>query len=123
MIDRGAKLFTAEVGGWYDCGKIETLLDTNREMLARSAGPDGELVAVAEDVTLDGAELGPNVSVAGGSVVRRSRLRNCIVGADSVIEGCDLHDSVIGDYATIVGVTGTANLGDHSQVTAKNESS
>ncbi|MGH7541052.1 MAG: sugar nucleotidyltransferase, partial [Gemmatimonadota bacterium] len=35
MIDRGARLFTAEVGGWFDCGKPETLLDTNRAMLER----------------------------------------------------------------------------------------
>ena len=26
MIDRGAKILTAEVDGWYDCGKPETLL-------------------------------------------------------------------------------------------------
>jgi glucose-1-phosphate thymidylyltransferase len=70
MIDRGARIYTAEVGGWYDCGKIETLLSTNREMLERSVSPGGELVGIAEGVTLEGAELGPNVSIARGSVVR-----------------------------------------------------
>jgi glucose-1-phosphate thymidylyltransferase len=59
MIDRGARIFTAEVAGWYDCGKIEALLSTNREMLARSMSPGGELVGIAEDVILEGAELGP----------------------------------------------------------------
>jgi glucose-1-phosphate thymidylyltransferase len=119
MIDRGARIFTAEVAGWYDCGKIEALLSTNREMLARSMSPGGELVGIAEDVILEGAELGPNVSIARGSVVRRSRLRNCIVGADSTIEECDLRASVIGDNASVVGITGTVNLGDHSEVTVR----
>jgi glucose-1-phosphate thymidylyltransferase len=119
MIDRGARIFTAEVAGWYDCGKIEALLSTNREMLARSMSPGGELVGIAEDVILEGAELGPNVSIARGSVVRRSRLRDCIVGADSTIEECDLRDSVIGDNASVVGITGTVNLGDHSEVTVR----
>ena len=119
MIDRGARIYTAEVGGWYDCGKIETLLSTNREMLERSVSPGGELVGIAEGVTLEGAELGSNVSIARGSVVRRSRLRDCIVGADSTLEECDLWDSVIGDHATVVGITGTVNLGDHSEVTVR----
>src|ERR1044071_2940540 len=26
MIERGKRIFTAEVGGWYDCGKLDTLL-------------------------------------------------------------------------------------------------
>ncbi|MEJ2240207.1 MAG: sugar phosphate nucleotidyltransferase, partial [Gemmatimonadales bacterium] len=33
MIDKGRKLYTAEVEGWYDCGKVETLLDTNSHLL------------------------------------------------------------------------------------------
>ena len=31
MIDKGAKIRVIDVEGWYDAGKIETLLDTNRE--------------------------------------------------------------------------------------------
>lgn len=120
MIDRDARIYTAEVGGWYDCGKIETILSTNREMLARRVGPGGELVDIAGDVVLEEAELGPNVSIARGSAVRRSRLRDCIVGAESIIEGCDLRDSIIGDHARVVGVEGTVNLGDHSEVTVMN---
>src|SRR5687768_3595638 len=35
MIDHGAKLKVVDVAGWYDAGKIETLLDTNRVMLTK----------------------------------------------------------------------------------------
>ncbi len=112
MIDQGSRIFTAEVEGWWDCGKVETLLETNREMLRRGA------VALAEGVRLEDAEIGPNVSIAGGSVVRRSRLRDCIVGAEARIEECDLWDSIVGDHARVMGVRGTVNLGDHSEVVA-----
>jgi glucose-1-phosphate thymidylyltransferase len=112
MIDQGSRIFTAEVEGWWDCGKVETLLETNREMLRRGA------VALAEGVRLEDAEIGPNVSIAGGSVVRRSRLRDCIVGAETRIEDCDLWDSIVGDHARVMGVRGTVNLGDHSEVAA-----
>ncbi len=112
MIDQGSRIFTAEVEGWWDCGKVETLLETNREMLRRGA------VALAEGVRLEDAEIGPNVSIARGSVVRRSRLRDCIVGAETRIEECDLWDSIVGDHARVMGVRGTVNLGDHSEVVA-----
>src|SRR5690348_5028215 len=35
MIDKGAKIRVIDVEGWYDAGKIDTLLDTNRDMLQR----------------------------------------------------------------------------------------
>ena len=124
MIDRGSRILTAEVGGWWDCGKQETLLETNRELLLQARGrcgeadPDGELVCLDSDVAVEDAELGPNVSVAAGSRIIRSRLSNSIVGAGTVIEDCDLRDSLIGDHAIVRGVSGSANVGDHTVVDA-----
>ena len=37
MIDKGAKIKVVDVEGWYDAGKLDTLLETNREMLKRGA--------------------------------------------------------------------------------------
>jgi glucose-1-phosphate thymidylyltransferase len=122
MVDRGARIYTAPVRGWWDCGKPETLLDTNRVLLerGRATGAEGrELVVnhpvcVADDVRLDNSELGPNVSVGEGSVVRDSRLADCIVGRDVRIEGCDLRDSLVGAHARVRGIEGRVLLGDHS---------
>ncbi len=33
MIERGHRIRPFTVDGWYDCGKTETLLETNRELL------------------------------------------------------------------------------------------
>ena len=33
MVDQGKRLLAAPVGGWYDCGKVETVLETNRHLL------------------------------------------------------------------------------------------
>ncbi len=38
MVDHGARIRTAPVAGWYDCGKLETLLDTNRHLLETTRG-------------------------------------------------------------------------------------
>jgi glucose-1-phosphate thymidylyltransferase len=125
MVDNGAKLKVEEVQGWYDAGKPETLLETNRHVLSTTRGKtppakDGvtihEPVHVADGVTLEECEIGPNVTISAGSVVRRSRLRDTIVGEKSEIDGCDLHDSLIGGSVKLRGVTGQVDLGDHSVV-------
>src|SRR5919204_2541370 len=33
MVDHGKKLLVTEVGGWFDCGKVDTLLETNEHLL------------------------------------------------------------------------------------------
>src|SRR5690606_714721 len=38
MIDHGAKIKTIEVEGWYDAGKPETVLETNRHVLSTTRG-------------------------------------------------------------------------------------
>jgi carbonic anhydrase/acetyltransferase-like protein (isoleucine patch superfamily) len=41
------------------------------------------------------------------------------VGEKAVVEGCDLHDSLIGNEARVRGVTGQVDVGDHSVVEAE----
>lgn len=125
MVDHGGKLLVAPVEGWYDAGKPDTLLETNHHVLSTTRGrspaaADGvtvhEPVHVAEGVTLENAEIGPNVTLSAGATVRGSKLRDTIVGEKAVIEGCDLHDSLIGRDAHVTGIKGQVDLGDHSVV-------
>jgi glucose-1-phosphate thymidylyltransferase len=125
MIDHGARIRTLEVEGWYDAGKPETLLETNRHVLEtsrarRPADTDGvtihDPVHVAEGVTLERCEIGPNVTISAGSTIRGSTVRDSIVGADATVDGSTLHDSLIGDRAEVVGVKGRVDVGDDSVV-------
>ncbi len=126
MVDNGAKILTVPIEGWYDAGKPDTLLETNRHVLSTTRGrrPDAETagvtlnepVHVAEGVTLEECEVGPNVTLSKGTTVRRSRLRDCIVGANSTVEDCDLHDSLLGDDVTVRGIRGQVDLGHNSVV-------
>jgi len=129
MIDHGARLLTAEVEHWWDCGKPETLLETNREVLLSGGALEPEPAAgvrivppvcVAPGVVLENTEIGPNVSIGAGSTIRGGCLRECIVGENSVLEGCDVHDSLIGDHVVASGLTGTASVGDHTVIDALN---
>jgi len=40
------------------------------------------------------------------------------VGEHSVLDGCDIHDSLIGDHVAVRGLTGTASVGDHTVIDA-----
>jgi glucose-1-phosphate thymidylyltransferase len=125
MVDHGARLKVEPVQGWYDAGKPETLLETNLHVLSTTRGKlppaqDGvtihEPVHVADGVELEACEIGPNVTLSAGAKVRRSKLRDCIVGEGSEIEGCDLHDSLVGSNAVVHNVAGQVDVGDHSVV-------
>jgi glucose-1-phosphate thymidylyltransferase len=127
MVDHGAKLLVAPVEGWYDAGKPETLLETNRHVLSTTRGKSPpatpgvtvhEPVHVADGVTLVDCEIGPNVTLGSGTVVRGGRLRDSIAGESSTLEACDLHDSLVGSHVTLRGVRGRVDVGDHSSVAA-----
>ena len=114
MIDNGKRLQTAEVAGWYDCGKVETVLSTNLHLLqhgrqrrpARAAGIKiVDPVFVADGAVLEDCTLGPNVSVDDGATIRRSTVRDAIVGQGAVVEDSTVTHSLIGDEARVIGAT------------------
>ena len=126
MIDKGARIKVVDVEGWYDAGQVETLLDTNRVMLekGRARRPQDvggativEPVYIEDGVTLDaGSTIGPNVSISAGATVRGSTIRHAVIGANATITSSTLEHSLVGDSAVLEGVTGRANVGDHSEV-------
>jgi glucose-1-phosphate thymidylyltransferase len=128
MIDHGAKIKVVDVEGWYDAGKLDTLLDTNRAMLERGRAkrpatvPKGskiiDPVYIEEGVTLTDATVGPNVSLHAGAVIERSTLSDTIVGSGSQISDSTLSGSLIGDEVVLEGVKGQVTIGDQSEVRA-----
>lgn len=124
MIDRGKKLLTAEVSGWYDCGKVETVLSTNLHLLEhgrrRRPSAEGNVtivdpVYVADGVALDGVTLGPNVSIDRGAMVQRSTVRDAIIGENAVVVDATVRHSLVGDDAEV------RDLNLHNMVVAKDE--
>lgn len=127
MIDKGARLQVVDVAGWYDAGKLETLLETNRVMLekGRARVPAGidpaqivDPVYIENGVKIANSRVGPNVSIGAGTVIERSVLRDTIIGEKSRIVGSTLSDSLIGDEATVEGMRGRVTIADHSEVHA-----
>lgn len=127
MVDQGAKLRTAPVGGWYDCGKVETVIETNRHLLETTRGGvdpaatvEGseivEPVRIEAGAVVTSSKVGPNVTIEAGTRVENSSLVDVLVGADAALSDVALHHSLIGERARINGVTGTVNLAADSVV-------
>jgi len=127
MIDKGAKIKVVDVEGWYDAGKIETMIETNQAMLARgrarrpkSAGDSTivDPVYIEDNVTLKKSKIGPNVSIGAGSVLEGVEISHSIVGSKATIKRSRLRNSLIGDDTVVEGVKGEITVGDHSEVHA-----
>jgi len=127
MIEKGAKIRVIDVAGWFDAGKIETMLETNEAMLTRgrarrpkSVGDSKIIdpVYIEDNVTLRKSKIGPNVSIGAGSVLDGSEVSNSIVGSNAKITKSVLKNSLVGDETVVEGVRGEITVGDHSEVHA-----
>ena len=125
MINKGAKIKVIDVEGWYDAGKLDTLLETNRIILDKGAArrPQNaqgtkiiDPVYVEDGVTLKGGSIGPNVSIGSGSVVEGSTLSDTIVGRKSRVIDSKLSHSLVGHEAVLEGVKGSVTVSDHSEI-------
>jgi glucose-1-phosphate thymidylyltransferase len=112
MIDQGKKIRVAEATGWYDCGKVETVLETNLHLLqhgrAHRPAPRADVhvippVRVADGVTLEDCTIGPNVTIEAEAILRGSVVRNAIVGARARVIASRVEDSLVGDDADVEG--------------------
>ena len=123
MIEQGEVLRPFPVEAWYDCGKTETLLETNRALLDRWGKPverPGVVVLppVAIDATADVVHsvVGPHVSIGPGARVHRAVVRNSIISQGATVENVLLDLSVVGENAVVRGASQRLNVGDSSEV-------
>jgi glucose-1-phosphate thymidylyltransferase len=123
MINRGEKIRTFLVDGWYDCGKLETLLQTNRFLLdnnSRKHNVPGSIIIppvfIAPSSIIENSVVGPYVSVAEGSVISNAIVKDTIINRNAVVKNILLQESLIGDKASVNGMMHKLNVGDSSEV-------
>jgi glucose-1-phosphate thymidylyltransferase len=123
MIERGERMTTFPVEGWFDCGKPETLIATNRALLERHSTPRSiegvvvnEPVFIAPTAVLENCVIGPNATIGEGATVSDAVVRNSIVGEDAQVRKVLLEDSIIGPGAAVRGSYHRVNVGDSSEI-------
>ena len=123
MIEKGATLETFTVDGWYDCGKPETLLSTNRYILKNNGyyEPQKDTMILAPvyihpSAKLKACLIGPYVSISENVHIVSSIIKDSIIGKDAYIEGLTLSASIIGEGAICKGSSRQLNVGDLSKL-------
>lgn len=123
LVTQGRVIGTFPVEGWYDCGKTETLLETNRVLLDKRGGAPsipGSIihppVSIATGAVIEDCILGPHVSIAAGAHLRNAAVRDSIVNENATIEDIILEGSVVGENAVVRGGARRVNVGDSSEV-------
>jgi glucose-1-phosphate thymidylyltransferase len=129
MLSKGDIMRSFEIEEWLDCGKPETLLDTNRRLLAleapdkveeyRSLYPTAVIippVVIGPNCKIERSVIGPYVSMRHDVEISGAILRDCTIAKGATLQDVNLHDSMIGEYASVEGVTGSLSVGDHSTI-------
>lgn len=123
MIDKGVKFKTFEITGWYDCGKAETLLETNRHLLSKIESTRKlkssvviPPIFVSRSAKVKNSILGPYVSVADKAVIQDSIIRDSIISERAEVNNSRLQSSLIGNSAVVHGVFHQLNVGDSSEI-------
>ncbi|MFH2020106.1 MAG: sugar phosphate nucleotidyltransferase [archaeon] len=126
MLEKGADIATFEMDGWFDCGKPETLLSTNKYLLEKKGNGQPKIIKentiilppvfIGKDVELHNSIIGPFVSIADGAKIKTSIIRNSIVNKNALISNAQLKDSLIGENAIVEDIMERLNVGDNSEI-------
>jgi glucose-1-phosphate thymidylyltransferase len=127
MIKRGAKFKSFKVKNWYDCGKKESLLESNATLLKKSGGNIGEIhqfkdtiiispVSIADGCDISNSIIGPHVAIGANTVIKNSIVRDSIIGSFTNLDEVVLDNSLIGSDASVKGLSRSLNIGDNTEI-------
>ena len=127
MIQAGAKFKAFKVENWFDCGRKETLLESNATLLKKFGGKIEEghhfentviiqPVSIGAGCNIKNSIIGPNVAVGENTTIDYSIIKNSIIGSYSNLFDIVLESSLIGSDTGIRGETRTLNIGDNTDI-------
>ena len=123
MIKNGTRFTPYHIDGWFDCGKVETLLETNRTLLdgmEPNDGREGSIIIqpcfIAKNSIVENSIIGPYVTIAEKSEIRHCIIENSILNEGCILENVILRESVVGAYAEVTGRASSLNVSDHSEI-------
>ena len=127
MMQRGARFRSFKVTNWFDCGKKETLLESNATLLKKFGGNIAEKhhfentiiippVSIAEGCDIKNSVIGPNVAIGENTKLNHAIIKDSIIGSYSNLFEIVLSKSLIGSDAEVRGVNRSLNIGDNTAI-------
>ena len=104
LIDSGEPMRPFPIEGWFDCGRPDTLLETQRHLLRsgrdRPRSIEGSVIRppvhLSDEAIIESSIIGPDVTVETGAVIRESIVTDSIVCRGAEITGCRITQSILG---------------------------
>lgn len=126
MIQAGVKFKSFKVENWFDCGKKETLLESNATLLKKfAAEPKCDQfentvivppVSIGAGCSIKNSIIGPNVAIGDNTKIDYSIVKNSIIGSFSNLFDIVLDASIIGSDTNLRGETRSLNIGDNTSI-------
>jgi glucose-1-phosphate thymidylyltransferase len=127
MIKSGAKFQSFKVQNWFDCGRKETLLESNSKLLKKfgsNIAPEHQFentiiiqpVSIAAGCDIKNSIVGPNVAIGEKTVVNYSIIKNSIIGSFANLYDIVLTESLIGSDTEVKGESRSLNIGDNTEI-------
>ena len=123
MVKGGHRIKPVPVDGWYDCGKPETLLETNRHILDKkkfSSKAKNSLIIppvyISPTAKVENSIVGPYASIGDGARIDSVIISDSIVNENAVITNINLSGSLVGPSATVIGRKDQLNVGENSEI-------
>lgn len=127
MIKRGAKFQALKVKNWFDCGRKETLLESNATLLKKFGGNTEEQhhykdtiiippVSIAPGCDISNSIIGPHVAIGANTSIKHSIVRDSIIGSYTSLFEVVLDNSLIGSDASVKGLSRSLNIGDNTEI-------
>jgi glucose-1-phosphate thymidylyltransferase len=127
MLQQGARFKPFKVSNWFDCGKKDTLLESNATLLKKFGSQIAvehqfentiiiQPVSIGAGCNISNSIIGPDVTIGDNTTVNHSVLKNSIIGSFSNLKNVVLEDSLIGSDANVRGFTQSLNIGDNAEI-------
>ncbi len=129
MVEQGTHFHTISVQNWFDCGRKDVLLETNAMLLDQRGiatshrdlpSFEGTIfihpVAVGINCDITHSIIGPHVTIGDNAHIKRSIVKDSIIGNFATLGDVVLTHSVIGADASIRGMDLNLNIGDNTEI-------
>ena len=126
MIRQGVKFQSFKVENWFDCGRKETLLESNATLLKKFAKDTDasqfentviiQPVSIGIGCSIKNSIIGPNVAIGENTTIDYSVVKDSIIGSFSNLFDIVLNESVIGSDTNLRGETRSLNIGDNTSI-------
>ena len=127
MIRNGVKFHAFKVQNWFDCGKKETLQESNAKLLKKFGGtiaPEHQFentiiiqpVSIAPGCDIRNSIVGPNVAIGEKTRVNYSIIKDSIIGSFADLYDIVLTHSLIGSDTEVKGESRSLNIGDNTEI-------